>query len=135
MLLPVIALAWPYSATIARLIRGSMIDALASPFVRTAVAKGLPLRTILLRHALRPAMLPVVAYIGPALAGVITGSIIIETVFGLPGIGRQFVTGALNRDYTVVMGVTVLYGALVILCNLLADLCHAWLDPRLRAGQ
>jgi oligopeptide transport system permease protein len=132
MVLPVTALAWPFTAYIARLMRGSMIEALASPFIRTAEAKGLPLRTIVLRHALRPALLPVVAYLGPAFAGVITGSIIIETVFGLPGIGRQFITGALNRDYTVVMGVTVLYGALIIVFNLLADLCHAWLDPRLR---
>jgi oligopeptide transport system permease protein len=133
MILPVLALACPYTAYIARLMRASMSDALASPFVRTAVAKGLPRYRIVLRHALRPALLPVVAYLGPAFAGVITGSIVIESVFGLPGIGRQFVTGALNRDYTVVMGVTVLYGALIIACNLLADLCQAWLDPRLRA--
>jgi oligopeptide transport system permease protein len=87
-----------------------------------------------LHHALRPALLPIVAFLGPAFAGVITGSIVIETVFGLPGIGRHFVTGALNRDYTLVMGVTVLYGALIIAFNLLTDLCQAWLDPRIRRG-
>jgi oligopeptide transport system permease protein len=135
MILPVAALAWPFTASIARLTRGSMIETLSSPFILTAAAKGLPLRTIVLRHALRPAILPVVAYLGPAFAGVITGSIVIETVFGLPGIGRQFITGALNRDYTVVMGVTVLYGALIIFFNLLADLCQAWLDPRIRTRQ
>lgn len=130
--LPVLALAFPYTAYIARLMRASTIEVLASPWIRAARARGLPSRIILLRHALRPALLPVVAFLGPAFAGVITGSIIIETVFGLPGIGRHFITGALNRDYTVVMGVTVLYGALIILFNLLADLCQAWLDPRVR---
>jgi oligopeptide transport system permease protein len=135
MLLPVIALAFPYSASVARLLRGSLIESLASPYVRTAIAKGLPARTVLLRHALRPALQPIIAFLGPAFAGVITGSIVIESVFGLPGIGRQLITGALNRDYTVVMGITVLYGALIVLFNLLADLVAAWLDPRLRVQQ
>jgi oligopeptide transport system permease protein len=132
LVLPVVALACPYTAYIARMLRGSMIDVLQSPFILTAQAKGLSSARVVLRHALRPALLPVVAFLGPAFAGVITGSIVIETVFGLPGIGRHFVTGALNRDYTVVMGVTVLYGALIIAFNLLTDLCQAWLDPRIR---
>ena len=109
-----------------------MIDVLGSPFIRTAWAKGLPKRTILLRHALRPVLTPLVSFLGPAFAGVLTGSIIIESVFGLPGIGRYFVTGAINRDYTLVVGITVLYGALIIGFNLVTDMCYAWLDPRVR---
>jgi oligopeptide transport system permease protein len=132
LVLPALALAAPYTAGVARLMRGSMLEILASPFIRTARAKGLPARAIVLRHALRPALIPLVSYLGPAIAGVVTGSIIIETVFGLPGIGRYFTTGALNRDYTLVLGITVLYGALVILCNLLVDLVYGLLDPRIR---
>ena len=132
MILPVISLGFPYAAYIARMARSEMIEVLDSPFIRTARAKGLPERTILLRHALRPVLTPLVSFLGPAFAGVLTGSIIIESVFGLPGIGRYFVTGALNRDYTLVVGITVLYGALIIGFNLLADLCYAWLDPRVR---
>ncbi|MGH8327966.1 MAG: ABC transporter permease subunit, partial [Steroidobacteraceae bacterium] len=132
LVLPVIALALPYMAYVARMVRGSALEVLSSPYIRTARAKGLPLRTVILRHALRPILMPVVSFIGPAFAGVLTGSIIIEDVFGLPGIGRYFVTGAINRDYTLVVGITVLYGALIIVCNLLADLCYAWLDPRVR---
>jgi oligopeptide transport system permease protein len=132
LLLPAFALALPYTAYIARIVRASACDALAQPYIRTARAGGLPLRSVLLRHASRPTLVPLVSFLGPALAGVLTGSIVIEQVFGLPGIGRLFVTGALNRDYTVVTGITVLYGALVIACNLLVDLCYAWLDPRIR---
>jgi oligopeptide transport system permease protein len=132
LLLPAVALALPYTAYIARIVRAAAIDALRSPFIRAARAKGLPSRTILLRHALRPTLLPLVAFLGPALAGVLTGSIVVEQVFGLPGIGRYFLTGALNRDYTLVTGITVLYGALIIGLNLLVDLAQAWLDPRLR---
>lgn len=133
LLLPSIALALPYTAYIARIVRAAAIDALAQPFIRTARAQGLPASAIVLRHALRPTLVPLVSFLGPALAGVLTGSIVIEQVFGLPGIGRYFVTGALNRDYTLVTGITVLYGALIIGLNLLVDLCYAWLDPRLRA--
>lgn len=133
LLLPALALALPYTAYIARIVRAAAIDALGQPWIRTARAKGLPMRTIVLRHALRPTLVPLVSFLGPALAGVLTGSIVIEQVFGLPGIGRLFVTGALNRDYTVVTGITVLYGALIIGFNLLVDLCYAWLDPRVRA--
>lgn len=132
LVLPALALACPYTAYIARLIRGSALEVLASPFIRTAHAKGLPMRTIVLRHALRPTLLPLVSFLGPAVAGILTGSIIIETVFALPGIGRFFTTGALNRDYTLVMGITILYGALIILCNVLVDLAYALLDPRVR---
>jgi oligopeptide transport system permease protein len=132
LLLPALALACPYTAYIARLMRGSALEVLGSAYIRTARAKGLPLRTIMLRHALRPTLLPLVSFLGPAIAGVITGSIVIETVFALPGIGRFFTTGALNRDYTLVMGITILYGALIIVCNLLVDLAYALLDPRVR---
>ncbi len=133
LLLPALALALPYTAYIARIVRAAAIEALGQPYMRTARAKGLPTHVIVLRHALRPTLMPLVSFLGPALAGVLTGSIVVEQVFGLPGIGRLFVTGALNRDYTVVTGVTVLYGALIIGFNLLVDLCYAWLDPRVRA--
>ena len=132
LVLPVVALSLPYVAYIARLLRASLLDVLHTPWVRTARAKGMPWRIVLLRHALRPALLPLVAFLGPATVGVITGSIAIETVFGLPGIGRFFVDGAFNRDYTVVMGVTILYGVLIVLANLLADVVQALLDPRMR---
>jgi oligopeptide transport system permease protein len=131
-LLPAVALALPYTAYISRIVRSAAIEALNQPFIRTARAKGLPVREIVLRHALRPTLLPLVSFLGPAIAGVLTGSIVVEQVFGLPGIGRLFVTGALNRDYTVVTGITMLYGALIIVLNLLVDLCYAWLDPRVR---
>jgi oligopeptide transport system permease protein len=133
LLLPALALALPYTAYIARIVRAAAIEALGQPYMRTARAKGLPTHLIVLRHALRPTLMPLVSFLGPALAGVLTGSIVVEQVFGLPGIGRLFVTGALNRDYTVVTGITVLYGALIIGFNLLVDLCYAWLDPRVRA--
>jgi oligopeptide transport system permease protein len=132
LVLPVTALALPYTAYIARMTRAAAIEVLTSPYIRTARAKGLPPGTILLRHALRPVLMPLVSFLGPAFAGVLTGSIIVESVFGLPGIGRFFIVGAINRDYTLVVGITVLYGALIIAFNLLADLCYAWLDPRVR---
>jgi oligopeptide transport system permease protein len=135
LVLPAAALAFPYTAYIARLMRGATLEVLGSRFILTARAKGLPLRTIMLRHALKPALLPLVSFLGPALAGVITGSIVVETAFGLPGIGRYFTTGALNRDYTLVMGITILYGALILFLNLLVDLCYAALDPRVRYQQ
>ena len=131
-ILPVVALCLPQVATIARLTRASMIEVMSSNYVRTARAKGLPERITVLRHALRASLAPVVSYLGPAIAGIVTGSVIIEQIFSIPGIGRYFVQGALNRDYTMVMGVTVIYGALVIFCNLLADLALGWLDPKVR---
>ena len=132
LLLPVVSLALPQIAYIARLTRGSMIEVLRSPFIRTAKAQGLPLARIVLRHALKPALLPVVSYLGPATAAVITGSVVIEQIFGIPGLGRFFVQGALNRDYTLVMGVVVFYGVLIIVANLLVDLAYAWLDPKVK---
>ena len=134
LVLPVIALALPQVAYVSRLTRGSMIEVLNSDFIRTARAKGLPERLVLLRHALPPALMPVISYLGPATAAVVTGSVVIEQVFGVPGLGRYFVQGALNRDYTLVMGVVIFYGALIILMNLLVDLAYALLDPRVRHG-
>lgn len=130
--LPIVALALPQIAAIARLTRGSMLEVLRSNYVRTARAKGLPDRITLTRHAIRAALPPVVSYLGPAVANIITGSIIIEQIFGIPGIGRYFVQAALNRDYTLVMGVVVFYGTIIIVLNLLADLIYGWLDPKVR---
>ena len=131
-ILPVTALALPQVAAIARLTRGSMIEVLRSNYVRTARAKGLPERITILRHAVKGALLPVVSYLGPNIANIITGSVVIEQVFGLPGIGRYFVQAALNRDYTLVMGVVIFYGVLIILLNLIVDLIYGWLDPKIR---
>jgi oligopeptide transport system permease protein len=130
--LPVIALSLAQIAIIARLTRASMIEVLNTNFVRTARAKGLPERITIIRHTLRPALLPVVSYLGPAIAGIITGSVVIEQIFGIPGIGRYFVQGSLNRDYTMVMGVTIFYGVLIIFCNLVADIVYGLLDPKIR---
>jgi oligopeptide transport system permease protein len=132
LILPTVALALPPIAYIARLTRASMIEVLRSNYIRTARAKGLPARLVIGRHALRAAFLPVLSYLGPAIAGIITGSVVIETIFGIPGIGRYFVQGALNRDYTLVMGVVVFYGSLIILLNLLVDLAYGLLDPKVR---
>jgi len=132
MLLPVITLALPIVAYVARITRGSMIEVLHSGFIRTARAKGMPEKEILRNHALRPALLPVLSYLGPAAAGVLTGSVVVERIFTIPGIGSYFVQGALNRDYTLVMGVVILYGVLIIAFNFLVDLLYAWLDPRIR---
>ena len=134
LVLPVIALALPQIAYLARLTRGSMIEVLRSNFIRTARAQGLPTWQIVLRHALKPALLPVVSFLGPATAAVITGSVVIEQIFGVPGLGRFFVTAALNRDYTLVMGVVVFYGVLIILFNFLVDVAYAWLDPKVKLG-
>jgi oligopeptide transport system permease protein len=130
--LPIIALCLPPLASIARLTRASMIEVLSSNFIRTARAKGLPEMITISRHAIRAALLPVVSYLGPAFANIITGSVVVEQIFSIPGIGRYFVQGSLNRDYTLVMGVTVFYGALIILCNLIADLLYGVLDPKVR---
>lgn len=132
MVLPVTALALPQIAYLARLTRASMVEVLRSNFIRTAKAQGLPTWQIVVRHALKPALLPVVSYLGPAAAAVITGSVVIEQIFSVPGIGRFFVTGALNRDYTLVMGVVVFYGVLIIAFNFFVDLAYAWLDPRVK---
>jgi oligopeptide transport system permease protein len=131
-LLPIVALAIPNVAYIARLTRGSMIEAIRSNHVRTARAKGIGERRTITRHALLGGLLPVFAYLGPATAGIITGSVVIEKIFGIPGIGRYFVEAASNRDYTLVLGVVIFYGFLIILFNLLVDLMYAVLDPRIR---
>lgn len=131
MLLPILTLAMPLVAYVARLTRASMIEVMRTGFIRTARAKGLPLHRIVLRHALKPALLPVVSYLGPAAAAVITGSVVIEKIFTIPGLGTYFVQGALNRDYTLVLGVVIFYGMLIILFNLLVDLLYAWMDPQI----
>jgi oligopeptide transport system permease protein len=130
--LPILALSVPSMAAIARLTRGSMIESLRSNHVRTARAKGLGLRRVVLRHALIGGLLPTLAYLGPATAGIVTGSVIIEKVFSIPGIGRYFVEAASNRDYTLVMGTVIFYGALIILANLFVDLTYALVDPKVR---
>ena len=135
LILPVIALALPQVAYIARLTRASMIEVLRSNYIRTAYAQGLPVHSIIIRHALKPALLPVVSYLGPATAAVITGSVVIEQIFGIPGLGRFFVQAALNRDYTLVMGIVIFYGTLIISFNLFVDILYGWLDPRIRRGR
>ena len=132
LILPVIALAFSYIASIARIMRGSMIEVMNSSFIRTAKAKGLPMNYIIRKHALRPAMLPVISYLGPAFVGIITGSVVIETVFGLPGIGQLFVNGALNRDYGMVLSLTILVGILTILFNTIVDILYAVIDPKIQ---
>ncbi|ACM02731.1 MULTISPECIES: ABC transporter permease subunit [Cereibacter] len=130
--LPVVTLALPQVAVIARLVRGATIEALRSNHVRTARAYGLPARTVVVKHALRAAMLPAVSYLGPTAAGLLTGSVVVETIFGLPGIGRYFVQGALGRDYTLVMGTVVVIALFILLFNLIVDLLYTLLDPRVR---
>jgi oligopeptide transport system permease protein len=132
MTLPVVTLALPFIAYVARLTRGSLLEVLQSGYVRTARAKGLAPSAIVRRHALKPTLLPVVSFLGPAAAALLTGSLVVEQVFGLPGVGRYFVQGAINRDYTLVMGMVVFYAALILLLNLLVDLLYGWLDPRIR---
>ncbi|MGI9199713.1 MAG: ABC transporter permease subunit [Woeseiaceae bacterium] len=130
--LPVISLALPQIAYIARLTRASMIDVLESDFIRTARAQGLGTSAIVRLHALKPAMLPVVSYLGPAIAAILTGSVIVEEIFGINGLGQHFVRGALNRDYTLVLGIVIFYAALVVLFNLIVDLLYGVIDPRIR---
>jgi len=132
MVLPVVTLSLPVTAYIARLTRGSMIEVMHSNFIRSARAKGLPESMVIRRHALRPALLPVISFLGPATAGMISGSVIIERIFSIPGLGSYFVQGALNRDYSLVMGVVIFYGVLIILLNFLIDLIYAWLNPKVR---
>lgn len=132
MILPMVALSLAYIASIARITRASMIEVLHANFIRTARAKGLPLHLIVLRHALKPALLPVLSYLGPAFVGIITGSMVIETIYGLPGIGQLFVNGALNRDYSLVLSLTILVGTLTILFNAIVDVLYAVIDPKIR---
>jgi oligopeptide transport system permease protein len=132
MVLPVVTLALPVIAYIARLTRGSMIEVLHSNYIRTARAKGLPGHLVIRRHALKPALLPVISFMGPATAGLITGSVVIERIYSIPGLGSYFVQGALNRDYTLVMGVVIFYGVIIILLNFIVDLLYAWMNPKIR---
>jgi len=132
LVLPVTVLALPQIAIISRLTRAGMIEVLRSNYVRTARAKGLPEHRIVTRHALRAALLPLVSYLGPACAGLLTGSLVVERIFNLPGLGKFFVISALQRDYTVVMGMVIVYAGLILLLNLAADLLYAALDPRVR---
>ncbi|KJF95485.1 oligopeptide transporter permease [Photobacterium angustum] len=132
MLLPMFGMALLYVATFARITRGSMIETLNSNFIRTARAKGLSYPYIVIKHALKPALLPVVSYMGPAFVGIITGSVVIETIFGLPGIGKLFVNAAFNRDYSLVLGITILIGSLTIIFNAIVDIVLATIDPKIR---
>jgi oligopeptide transport system permease protein len=132
LVLPVLTLALPVAAYVARLTRASLLEVLGAHYVRSARARGLGPARVLWRHALRPALMPVVSYLGPAVAFVMTGSLVIETVFGLPGTGRYLVEGAIDRDYPLVMGMIVVYGALTLFLNLIADLIYGWLDPGVR---
>jgi oligopeptide transport system permease protein len=132
LVLPVVTLALPVAAYVARLTRAGLLEVLSSNYVRSARARGLGSARVLWRHALRPALLPVVSYLGPAVAFIVTGSLVIETVFGLPGTGRYLVHGAIDRDYPLVMGMIIVYAAFTLGLNLLADLLYGWLDPRVR---
>lgn len=132
LVLPVTVLALPHVARISRLMRGSMIDVMNNNFIRTARSKGLSDSTIIRRHALKPALTPVVSYLGPAAGFLLTGSVVVEQIFGLPGIGRYFINAALNRDYGMVLGTVIFYMVLIIMLNLLVDILYAWLDPRVR---
>jgi oligopeptide transport system permease protein len=132
LVLPVITLALPPLSIIARMTRGSLLEVLRSDFIRTARAKGLSMQSIVLKHALRPALLPVASYLVPAVAAIMTGSLVVESIAGLPGIGRYLVQGALNRDYTLVLGMVIIYSTLLIGMGLLVDVLYVWLDPRVR---
>jgi oligopeptide transport system permease protein len=132
-LMPAVTLALPYAAYIARLARSGTIEVMQQDFIRTARAKGVPESAVVLRHALRGAILPVVSFLGPAAAGIMTGSFVVETLFGVPGVGQWFVKGAINRDYSVVLGTALVYATLVTVFNLVVDFAYAWLDPRVRA--
>jgi len=135
MVMPVIALALSHVAAIARLTRAGFIETMSQPFIRTAQSKGLPYHIIVFRHALRPALLPVVSFLGPTIVGIVTGSVIIETVFGLPGLGQFFVNGALNRDYSLVLALTLLVGMLTILSSAVVDVIYTAIDPKIKIRQ
>ena len=131
-ILPVIALAIPQVAIIARLTRGAMIEVLRQNYIRTARAKGLPEQRVVWRHALQAGLLPVVSYLGPAIAGIVTGAVVVESIFQLPGMGRFFIQGAINRDYPLVLGIVIIFAAAVIVMNLLVDLLYGVLDPKVK---
>jgi oligopeptide transport system permease protein len=129
--LPALTLGLPFAAVIARLTRASLIETMGEDYIRTARAKGLPESSVVIGHALRPALLPVVSFLGPAAAGILTGSVVVERIFALPGLGTHFVNSALNRDYSLVMGTVLLYSVMLVFLNFLSDLALAWLDPRI----
>jgi oligopeptide transport system permease protein len=129
----VAVLASSHIARISRLMRASMLEVLSSPYIRTARAKGIGRKRVILRHAIKPALAPVVSYLGPAAGFLLTGSIVVENIFGLPGVGRDFITAALNRDYSLVLGTVIVYMGLIVVLNLIVDLAYAWLDPKVRA--
>ena len=130
--LPALTLGAAYAAYIARLTRGGMLEIFSQDFIRTARAKGASPLRIILKHAMRGALLPVVSYLGPAVAGLITGSFVVETIFQIPGLGRYFVNAAFNRDYTMVLGAVLFYGALIVVFNLIVDVALVWMNPRLK---
>lgn len=132
LIMPVTVLTLPHAARISRLMRGSIIEVMNTNYIRTARAKGIGPRLTVLRHAIKPALMPVVSYLGPAASYLLTGSLVVETVFGLPGIGRYFVTAALNRDYGMVLGTVIFYMVLIVILNLLVDIAYAFLDPKVR---
>ena len=132
LVLPVIALSTSYAADLTRLTRASLLEVLRSNYIRTARAKGLSEVRIVLRHALKPTMLPIITYLGPMFVGLITGSFIIDSIFSTGGLGYFFVNSALNRDYSVMLGITLLAGGLVVLFNLIVDITYGWLDPKIR---
>jgi oligopeptide transport system permease protein len=132
LVLPITVLAWPHAARVSRLMRGSLIEVLGTNYIRTARSKGIGERLVVMRHAIKPALVPVVSYLGPGLSYLLTGSLVVEQIFGLPGIGKYFISAALNRDYGLVLGTTVLYVGIIIALNLLVDIIYAWLDPKVR---
>ncbi len=132
LILPIVVLALPHAGRISRMTRGSMIEVMNQNYIRTAKAKGIGPRLTVMRHALKPAMMPVVSYLGPAASYLLTGSLVVESIFGLPGIGRYFVNAALNRDYGMVLGTVIFYMVLIVVLNLLVDIAYAWLDPKVR---
>ncbi len=134
LVLPALTLSLPFAARVARLMRAGMLDVLNQDFVRTARAKGLRESTVIFRHSLRGGILPVVSFLGPAIATIMTGSLVVEQIFQIPGLGREFIASATNRDYTLVLGTVIVYGVLLILCNLASDLLYGWLDPRVSYG-
>ncbi len=132
MVMPIIALSTSYMASIARITRASMIEVMNSNFIRTAKAKGLPMRTVIFRHALKPSLLPILSFIGPAFVAMVTGSFVVDSFFSTGGIGVFFVNAAFNRDYAVMMGLTILVGSMTIIFSLIVDILYAWIDPKIR---
>ena len=134
LVLPAVTLALPFTARIARLTRAGMLEVVHQDYIRTARAKGLSTPAIVVRHTLKGTLLPVVSFLGPGIAMMLTGSLVVEKIFGVPGMGREFVEAALNRDYTLAMGLVLVFGTLLIIFNLVVDVVYAFLDPRIRHG-